>query len=248
MNKKGFTLVELLAVIVLLGLILVITMTNGFGIFNKAKGGINKIEEDNLIEAAKVFLVDVENDFVTNWPSNGFNKDNISVVCDGSNCYYVTIDSNNKITKNICTDAFCGTTIDVGYLKNNMYFNDNKESCKADKKLNIRLEGNLEYTNYIVKNQGTEDICKKTGSPSIDYKLFNAAKEYLKNLVKNNDSSISNYFNEKVMTFSEFKTASGFIEDTGYTCNGNITLQILGTFNVVDYIVEKQSDEAICTN
>ena len=83
MNKKGFTLVELLATIVVLGLVLVITMTNGFGIFNKAKGSINQIEEDNLIEAAKVFLVDVENDFVTTYPTGCDNRDNF---LNGSSC------------------------------------------------------------------------------------------------------------------------------------------------------------------
>lgn len=60
MNKKGFTLVEILAVIVVLGLIIVITATKGFGAFDNAK---NKITEENkkaIIEGAKLFLVDLE--------------------------------------------------------------------------------------------------------------------------------------------------------------------------------------------
>ena len=61
MNKKGFTLVELLGVIVVLGLIIVLVATNGFGLLNKTKSAINKVEEDNLMEAARVFLVDVDN-------------------------------------------------------------------------------------------------------------------------------------------------------------------------------------------
>jgi len=248
MNKKGFTLVELLAVIVLLGLILVITMTNGFGIFNKAKSGINQIEENNLIEAAKVFLVDVDNGFVT----TGFDNSKIRVVCENGSCSYITIDPNNVITKDACNNTFCGTTVNVDYLKTNNYFNDNKGKC-MNANLNIRLEGNLVYTDFIVKNTGTEDICTKKnldseGINSIDYKLINAAKEYLKELAKNNDASISDYFTEKPMSISNSISVSWFDIDEEYTCSGEITMQVLGEFNTTDYVVEKQNDSVICKN
>ena len=60
MNKKGFTLVEILAVIVILSLIITIVATNGFGAFNNSK---NKIKENALKEVGegvKVLLTDVE--------------------------------------------------------------------------------------------------------------------------------------------------------------------------------------------
>ena len=133
MNKKGFTLVELLAVIVLLGLILVITMTNGFGIFNKAKSGINQIEEDNLIEAAKVFLVDVDNEFVTNWPTGCTSKDMFLSGCN----------------------------VEVDYIINN-YMDKIPESCDTSKFLKLSIEyiydnGVLKETNYNVEKD--EVIC-----------------------------------------------------------------------------------------
>ena len=37
MNKKGFTLVEIIMVMAALGVIIVIFSTNGFGAFNKTK-------------------------------------------------------------------------------------------------------------------------------------------------------------------------------------------------------------------
>ena len=61
MKRNGFTLVELLAVIAILGLIIIIVATKGFGAFNKTKNSINEIEENNLLEAAKNFLVEVDN-------------------------------------------------------------------------------------------------------------------------------------------------------------------------------------------
>ena len=37
MNKKGFTLVELMGVIAVMAVLIVVVATNGFGVFNKAK-------------------------------------------------------------------------------------------------------------------------------------------------------------------------------------------------------------------
>ena len=129
MKKNGFTLVELLAVIVLLGLIIVIVMTNGFGVLNKAKGGINQIEEDNLIEAAKVFLVDVDNDFVNSYPNGCGSKESF-------------------------TDAD-GCDVLVSYLKDN-YLDKEVKSCDGDLFLNLKIEetkdaaGEVIDTNYYV--------------------------------------------------------------------------------------------------
>lgn len=139
MNKKGFTLVELLAVIVVLGLLLVITMTNGFGIFNKAKSGINQIEENNLIEAAKVFLVDVDNDFLK------------------SNEYPTGCVRNDFLNPNTCN-------VSVSYILNK-YMDKTPEGCDPNKSLTLSIEyvydsnGNLKDTNYNVNK--SEIICTK---------------------------------------------------------------------------------------
>ena len=133
MNKKGFTLVELLVVIAILGLLLIITMTNGFGIFNKAKSGINKIEEDNLIEAAKVFLVDVDNEFVSNWP-NAFCNDR--------------------------DDYLSGCTVEVDYIINN-YMNKATDSCDVTRELNLKIveDASSGSIDYIVEKVGSDPIC-----------------------------------------------------------------------------------------
>jgi len=61
MNKKGFTLVEILAVIVILSLIITIVATKGFGVFDNVK---KKIEEEqiNLVkDYLDVLMLDVIN-------------------------------------------------------------------------------------------------------------------------------------------------------------------------------------------
>lgn len=140
MKNKGFTLVELLAVIVLLGLVLVITMTNGFGLFNKAKGGINQIEEDNLIEAAKVFLVDVDNDFVSAWPTGCSSKSDFT--------------------------AISGCNVKVSYIIEN-YMDKIPQSCDDSKILTLKIveDSTTGIVDYVVEKQisgGVEEIiCSK---------------------------------------------------------------------------------------
>lgn len=60
MNKKGFTLVELLAVVVVLGLIITITATKGFGAFDKVKGKINEENIKAIEESAKALMIEVQ--------------------------------------------------------------------------------------------------------------------------------------------------------------------------------------------
>ncbi len=61
MNKKGFTLVEILAVIVILGLIMVIVATKGFGAFNSTKNEIAKLNNKAIEEGLELLKVDIEN-------------------------------------------------------------------------------------------------------------------------------------------------------------------------------------------
>ncbi len=56
-NKKGFTLVELLAVIVILGLIAVIAAPLVLGTINSSKDSLSKEQKNRIIEAAKIYAV-----------------------------------------------------------------------------------------------------------------------------------------------------------------------------------------------
>lgn len=59
-NKKGFTLVELLAVIVVLALVIVIAATKGFGAFDTAKDKITSMNKDAIDEAIEIIKLDIE--------------------------------------------------------------------------------------------------------------------------------------------------------------------------------------------
>ena len=56
--KKGFTLVELLAVLIILGLILTITYYSVSSILDSSRNSLSDTQESALIEAAKVYYLE----------------------------------------------------------------------------------------------------------------------------------------------------------------------------------------------
>lgn len=57
MNKEeGFTLVELLAVIVILGIILAIAIPSIGGVIDRARGGANDAEQELIVDAARLYF------------------------------------------------------------------------------------------------------------------------------------------------------------------------------------------------
>lgn len=58
MNKKGFTLAELLGVIVVLAIIISISGISVVSIINKSRLKVSKEMEDNLKEAAITYVID----------------------------------------------------------------------------------------------------------------------------------------------------------------------------------------------
>ena len=58
MAHKGFTLVELLAVIVILAVVAIVTVPIIFNVLNDSQEGINKSQEKNIIESAKKYVID----------------------------------------------------------------------------------------------------------------------------------------------------------------------------------------------
>ena len=61
MNKKGFTLVELISVLVILSLVITIVATKGFGAFNNAKDAISEQNLKTIKDAVNFLKVEVEN-------------------------------------------------------------------------------------------------------------------------------------------------------------------------------------------
>ena len=61
MKKNGFTLVEVLAVISILGVIIVLTLPSLLDLFQKSKHIMNDYEKGNIIDASKLYVEDLDN-------------------------------------------------------------------------------------------------------------------------------------------------------------------------------------------
>ena len=110
MNKNWFTLVELLAVIVILGLVITIVGTKGFGAFDNTKKAITRQNINAIKESAKVYLTDVrycdddiDTDFV-NETKKSLSLDESVKNCEDLKTYYNT-----------------SRTIPFSFLKDNKY-------------------------------------------------------------------------------------------------------------------------------
>ena len=60
MNKKGFTLIELIAVLVILSLVIVVVATKGFGAFDKVKTEIDEQNLKTIKDAAEFLMTEVK--------------------------------------------------------------------------------------------------------------------------------------------------------------------------------------------
>lgn len=58
MNKKGITLIELLAVLVVMGLLATIVFVSVGGILGTSKDNTNSVQNKSIKEAAKMYLAD----------------------------------------------------------------------------------------------------------------------------------------------------------------------------------------------
>jgi|GEM_PF-1930180 len=108
MNKKGFTLVELLAVIVVLGIIAVITISVIVGIIDKTKMKAYEVAAKNVIDAAKEYVTRVEdnNDF----PEGGIKVEDIDLKKDKYVSGKVYRDEEGVITlENLSDGEYCAS-------------------------------------------------------------------------------------------------------------------------------------------
>lgn len=101
-SEKGFTLVELLAVIVILGIILAIAIPAIGSIINKAEGDVEENQQELVIDAAR--LADTNGEFtgteitVGDLIKNGYLEKNENTEAISTNKVVKTTDADGVIT------------------------------------------------------------------------------------------------------------------------------------------------------
>lgn len=141
MNKKGFTLTELLGVIVVLAVIVSIAGISAVSIMNKSKNKLYREMEDNLKDVAVTYIL-------TEYSLTDRTSNNIK----NAKC----VKSGNKIN---CTGK-CSETVSVDTLKNEGLFEDNDNYCKGSITVNVicgkeKADGSIVEDYEAIVKEGT---------------------------------------------------------------------------------------------
>ena len=114
MNRKGFTLVELLAVIVILAVLITIATPNIMGLLNGSKKNTTEIVLNNLRDA-----------------TTGYVKEQVSMKrLTLSSCDF-EINDTNTAKANLNQGKRCVKDYDISFLENNDIFDDNDNACSG---------------------------------------------------------------------------------------------------------------------
>lgn len=140
MNRKGFTLVELLAVIVVLAILIGIATPNVIGLLRKQKDKTTDIVLTNLNDAAVSYAKE----------QISLNKLHLS-SCD------FEIKDENTAKANLNQGKKCVKAYNIGVLKNNGTFEDKQNSCDSNKEIYVYNYSNVNYTE--IKTFIPDDTC-----------------------------------------------------------------------------------------
>ena len=184
MNKKGFTLVELLAVIVILGLVMTIVGTKGFGAFDNTKKAITKQNESAIKEAANVLMTEVKE------CDEELSKDIIeNFVGKGKTCS----DLKSKASTETCLD------ISLEYMIKNNFITGNGANDVLESYPNYTVKGCLDNEKITIKLPSKEELEKdKTPDEDNNETDNTLAAVIIKNAKKVTDS-------EKQSGFAEYR-------------------------------------------
>lgn len=146
MNKKGFTLVELLAVIIILGLLVGISFPIVRKSINKYKTQLCESQMDEIMNAAKL------------WGS-----DNMEALPDGKENGDNEIDTTSDIST-LKSTSYETLKIHLNYLTEKNYINQMKnqktDAPMGDIIIVVEKSGNAKWTYKFDDNTNKEKICK----------------------------------------------------------------------------------------
>ncbi len=132
-NKKGFTLVELLAVVVILGTIATVATFSVFGIIDKQKESLLKEQIANLKDAAQSYYIK--------------SKKYLEVCPSSSNPTSLMAMPESSLK--------CGMKISVSELINKNFFENKNNICDSSKSVLIYKASATDINVYI-----GEDVCQ----------------------------------------------------------------------------------------
>ena len=147
-DKNGFTLMELLAVIVILGLIIIIAVPSVMNIMKTAKDKLSDYDKEALIDAAKFYITDVDN-----------SKKSIEI----NNITYSGYEFKKYMNENGSVQVSAYTLAKGKYYDPGCNYDiDNDSECKVSKECTINVYADIGVQNgYFVTNKISAEIGDK---------------------------------------------------------------------------------------
>lgn len=122
MNKKGFTLVELLGVIVILGIIMVVVFPMAIDYFQESKGKGEEIFLSNLERGISSYVAEVSSSL------------NYTEDCSSKSVNDIFLDETSQVSVCKAPDKKLSDVVDANYLVANEIVNPKNEvKCNIDK-------------------------------------------------------------------------------------------------------------------
>lgn len=248
MNKKGFTLVELLAIITIIGIIFIISVSIVTDKISLSKKRAYNIQIDNIINATKTYMIEEENldpnhsntlcIYVSDLQDKGYIKDgkiknsitneNIAEKIDGKSKGVVIVkfnDSTNQYTYNFTTEGCTEVIVTPAYQTIL-----NTEEIKTVGNTDGLYEGNNEYiykgenpNNYLKFNNKTWRIISIDKDTNM-LKIINLNGD-AKSLGENGVSGIINDLNDEFDTEnSSYENVKDYVNTNSKWNQGNVSL------------------------
>ena len=226
MNKKGFTLVEILAVIVILSLVVTITATKGFGAFGNAKKAITRQNIKAIEEAGKVFLTEIEyceeDSDILGKINNNFQINGVKIDTNGDG---ITCDELKKYASNkkklVGSNKETCINIPFNFLKDENFITGNDlNDSKIYNNDSVKIDGCINFnTSEKNINIDIEDNVTKPSEP--------INENLLSETIKNNAKLAAN---ENSSTKTQFRTTPISSPGKELSCEYAINDDIVGSY------------------
>lgn len=139
MNKNsGFTLTELLAVVLILSILVTLATTGIMTILNRSKNDISTQIRNNLKESALTYVL--ESFYLQKCERN----------------FSLEMESGN--TTNLDANKTCFKSVTVSELVEKGFFDNNRDTCKMEDSVIVYRYDNGDYSDY--KTYIGEDVCR----------------------------------------------------------------------------------------
>ena len=223
-NKKGFTLVELLAVIAILAILVIIALPNVINLFNNAKRNAFETQVRKVAQVSKQKLLTIGNSqktFDCNSLLSGKSFEDCTASVEGSTVVIDALGSgeySNYLMVDVTDDGESGTLIDLDKLK---------EIKVEDEELNETLVKNSKINEPLFKMLTADEYIdlhtKVVGKTPSDTEKEEAKAKYndMISKITYNNNMISNNTNDRLV----------------YLFKINFTDNMLGKYKIVWYNV-----------